>query len=87
MWILVIFCMLVVVGIWKINLNLNKSREINSDNYSDLNNLNLPSFSKLEEELDELNKEIDGIEKINEEEIGNLEKELFNENKKEVDNL
>ena len=66
MWILVIFCMLVMIGIWKINIALNKSTEINSDNYS---NLNLPPFP----ELEELNEEIDSLEKLNEEDSESLE--------------
>ena len=48
MWILVIFCMLIMIGIWWISFDLNKPAEINSDNS---NNLNLPPFPKLEEEL------------------------------------
>ena len=72
MWILVIFCMLLMIGIWKINFDLNKPTEINSDS-SD--NLDLPAFPKLEE----LNREIKNIEELNEEELleeNELKKEL-----------
>lgn len=62
MWILVILCMLIVVGIWKISFDLNKSMEINSDNSVDLE---LPAFP----ELEELNEEIDDIKKFSEEEL------------------
>ena len=66
MWILVIFCMLIMIGIWKINLDLNKSNRINSANNSD--DLNIPPFPKLEKELEKLNEEVDNMEKLNEEE-------------------
>ena len=66
MWISVIFCMLLMIGIWKMNFDLNKPTEINSDNQ---NNLELPAFPKLEE----LNKEIENIEKLNEEDLESLE--------------
>ena len=46
MWILVVFCMLLLIGVWKINFDLNKPAEINS---VDSNNLELPPFPKLEE--------------------------------------
>lgn len=66
MWILVIFCMLIMIGVWKINLDLNKSNRINSANNSD--DLNIPPFPKLEEELGELKEEVNNIEQLNEEE-------------------
>lgn len=46
MWILVVFCMLLMIGVWKINFDLNKPAEINS---ADSNNLELPPFPKMEE--------------------------------------
>ena len=80
MWILVIFCMLIMIGVWKINLDLNESNRINSANNSD--DLNIPPFPKLEEKLEELNEEVDNIEKLNE---GELEEELSKESKEEVE--
>jgi hypothetical protein len=62
MWSLVIFCMIIVLGIWKINFDLNKPAEINFNNSGDLN---IPSFP----ELESLDKGIDDIKKINEEEL------------------
>ena len=79
MWILVIFCMIIMVGIWKINLDSNKSTKINSPNF---NNLAIPSFPKLEEKLGELNEGVDSVEKLGEEKS---EEELLEENKKEVE--
>ena len=79
MWILVIFCMLIMIGIWKINLDLNKSNRINSANNSD--DLNIPPFPKLEGELRE---EVNNIEKLNEEESEEeVLKEDIEENKTE----
>lgn len=78
MWILVIFCMIIMIGIWQINLDLNKSDRTNSNN-SD--NLDIPPFPKLEEKLEELNKEIDSVEKFNEQE---LEERLFEEDIEET---
>ncbi len=72
--------MLIMIGVWKINLDLKKPTEINSDNYS---NLNLPPFPKLEEELGELNKGVDKIEKINKEELFEKNKEDVKEGKTE----
>ena len=66
MWILVIFCMLIMIGVWQINLDLNKSNRINSANNSD--DLNIPPFPKLEKELEKLNEE--------ESEEGVLEKDI-----------
>jgi len=66
MWILVIFCMLIMIGVWKINLDLNESNRINPTNNS--NNLEIPPFPELEEELRELNNGVENIEKLNEEE-------------------
>ena len=76
MWILVIFCMIIIIVIWKINFDLNKSNKINPINNS--NNLDLPPFPKIEE----FNKGIDSIEKFNGEE---LEEELLEENKEEME--
>jgi len=57
MWILVIFCMLIMIGIWKINFDLNKSREVNSANNNNSNNLELPPFP----EFEELNERVDDL--------------------------
>ena len=70
MWILVIFCMLIMIGIWQINLNSNKSIKINP---SASNNLALPPFPKLEEKLGELNKGINDVEKLDEEDSESFE--------------
>ena len=70
MWILVIFCMIVMIGIWKINLDSNKSTKISSPNF---NNLAVPSFPKLEEKLGELNEGIDSVEKLNEKDSESFE--------------
>ena len=70
MWVLVIFCMLIVIGIWKINSDLNKSIKINP---SASNNLALPPFPKLEEKLGELNKGINDVEKLDEEDSESFE--------------
>jgi len=78
MWILVIFCMIIMIGIWKINLDLNKSTRTNSPNF---NNLTVPSFPKLEEKLGELNEEVGNMEKINEDEPPEENKEEVEENK------
>jgi len=78
MWILVIFCMIIMIGIWKINLDLNKSTRTNSPNF---NNLTVLSFPKLEEKLGELNEEVGNMEKINEDEPPEENKEEVEENK------
>jgi hypothetical protein len=67
--------MLIIIGIWKINFDLNKPAEINFNNS---NNLKFPAFPKIEEGLGELNEGIDNINKSN-------EKELFEEDKKEIE--
>ena len=74
MWILVIFCMIVIIGIWKINFDLNKPAGINFNNSDDLN---FPPFPELEKELGELNKGVNSIEKFNEKKLEKVE-----ENKK-----
>ena len=73
MWILVIFCMIVMVGIWRVNLDLNKPTKINPPHS---NNLDLPSFPKLEEKLGELNEGVGNMEKLNENEGENLEEDV-----------
>ena len=70
MWILVIFCMFIMIGIWQINLNSNKSIKINP---SDFNNLALPPFPKLEEKLGELNEGINDVEELDEEDSESFE--------------
>ena len=79
MWILVIFCMIIMIGIWRINLDLNKSAKINPPASNDLD---IPPFPKLEEKLGELNKGVDNMENLGEEKS---EEELLEENKKEVE--
>ena len=80
MWILVIFCMIIMIGIWKINLDSNKSTKINSPNF---NNLAVPSFPKLEEKLGELNEGVGNMEKTDEEEPPEENKEEVEEDRAE----
>lgn len=81
MWVLVIFCMLIVIGLWKINLSWHKPAQINSGK-SD--NLNLPSFPELPENI---NKGISDLEKIDElkNEILNEDRELNKELPEEIE--
>ena len=70
MWILVIFCMIIMIGIWRINLDLNKSAKINPPASNDLD---IPPFPKLEEKLGELNKGVDSVKKLKEEDSESFE--------------